>query len=82
MPYDEDKSESYKKDMEEILGYVASLARYDASSAPEIHGGADIMNAFRAYETKPASKDERDGVVRSFPTSEADLNKVLSIMGK
>jgi len=82
LPYDESKAGGYKKDMEEILGYVASLARYDTSNAPEVHGGADILNAFRVDEVRPAAKEERDGVVHSFPIGEAGLNKVLGIMGK
>ncbi len=82
LPYDASKVGGYKKDMEEILGYVASLSRYDTRSAPEIHGGSENINGFRADEVKPASRDERDGVAGSFPSSEAGLNKVLSIMNK
>jgi aspartyl/glutamyl-tRNA(Asn/Gln) amidotransferase C subunit len=82
LPLDEKLIASRQKDMEEILGYVASLSKLDTSSAKEVHGGADFLNAFRVDEMRPASKDERDSVVRSFPTSEADLNKVLGIMEK
>ncbi len=82
LPLDEKLIAVRQKDMEEILGYVASLSKLDTSQAKEVHGGADFLNAFRADEMRPAPKDERDAVVRSFPTSEADLNKVLGIMEK
>lgn len=82
LPLDEKLIASRQKDMEEILGYVASLSKLDTSAAKEVHGGADFLNAFRIDEMQPAAKAERDSVVRSFPTSEADLNKVLGIMEK
>ena len=82
LPLDENLIALRQKDMEEILGYVASLSKLDTSSAKEVHGGVDFLNAFRVDEVKTASKAERDAVVKSFPTSEADLNKVLGIMEK
>jgi len=82
LPLDEDTIATRQKDMEEILGYVASLSKLDTSAAKEVHGGVEFLNAFRSDEVHPASADERDGIVKSFPTSEADLNKVLGIMDK
>jgi aspartyl/glutamyl-tRNA(Asn/Gln) amidotransferase C subunit len=82
LPLDEKLIAMRQKDMEEILGYVASLSKLDTSAAKEVHGGVDFLNAFRADEVKPASADERAGIIKSFPTSEADLNKVLGIMEK
>ena len=82
LPLDEKLIAVRQKDMEEILGYVASLSKLDTSAAKEVHGGVDFLNAFRADEIKPASRGERDAIVRSFPTSEADLNRVLGIMEK
>jgi aspartyl/glutamyl-tRNA(Asn/Gln) amidotransferase C subunit len=82
LPLDEKLIAIRQKDMEEILGYVASLSKLDTSAAKEVHGGVDFLNAFRADEVKPALPDERNGIIRSFPTSEADLNKVLGIMEK
>jgi aspartyl/glutamyl-tRNA(Asn/Gln) amidotransferase C subunit len=82
LPLDEKLIAMRQKDMEEILGYVALLSKLDTSSAKEVHGGVDFLNAFRVDKVKPASSDERNGIIRSFPTSEADLNKVLGIMEK
>jgi aspartyl/glutamyl-tRNA(Asn/Gln) amidotransferase C subunit len=82
LPFDEELVAARRKDMEEILGYVASLSKLDTSTAKEVHGGVSFLNAFRPDEVKPASKAERDGIIKSFPTSEADLNKVLGIMEK
>ena len=82
LPLDENLIITRQKDMEEILGYVASLSKLDTTAAKEVHGGVDFLNAFRVDEAKPASIDERNGVIRSFPKSEADLNKVLGIMDK
>ncbi len=82
LPLDESLIATRQKDLEEILGYVASLSRLDTSQAKEVHGGTDFLNAFRADEFKAAPPAVREAVVRSFPTSEADLNKVLSILGK
>jgi aspartyl/glutamyl-tRNA(Asn/Gln) amidotransferase C subunit len=82
LPLDENLIATRQKDMEEILGYVASLSVLDTSAAKEVHGGVDFLNAFRIDEVKPASSGERDGIIKSFPTSEADLNKVLGIMEK
>jgi aspartyl/glutamyl-tRNA(Asn/Gln) amidotransferase C subunit len=82
LPLDEKLIAMRQKDMEEILGYVASLSKLDTSAAKEVHGGVDFLNAFRVDELKPASAEERAAVIKSFPRSEADLNKVLGIMGK
>lgn len=82
LPYDEARVVSAQKDLEEILGYVASLSRLDTSEVGEVHGGTDQTNAFRADELKPATTAQRDAVIKSFPRSEADLNKVPSILGK
>ena len=82
LPLDENLLSARQKDMEEILGYVASLAKLNTASAKEVHGGVNFLNGFRPDEVKAASAAERDGVIRSFPKSEADLNKVLGIMGK
>jgi aspartyl-tRNA(Asn)/glutamyl-tRNA(Gln) amidotransferase subunit C len=82
LPYDEARSASAQKDMEEILDYVANLSRLDTSSVEEVHGGTDFLNAFRVDEVNPAGKDVRDAIIKSFPKSEADMNKVPSILGK
>ncbi len=82
LPFDEARVASAQKDMEEILGYVANLSRLDTANVSEIHGGTDFTNAFRVDEVKPATAAERAAVIKSFPKSEADLNKVPSILGK
>lgn len=82
LPIDEARTASAQKDMEDILGYVASLGRLDVSDAQEVHGGADFLNAFRPDETVPAAAQVRAAVVASFPKSEADLNKVPPILTK
>jgi aspartyl/glutamyl-tRNA(Asn/Gln) amidotransferase C subunit len=82
LPFDEKRVVSALKDMEEILGYVGILSRADASSIAEVHGGTDFLNALRADECVPADAKVRDGVVRSFPRNEADLNRVPPILGK
>jgi len=82
LPLAEELIASRQKDMEEILGYVASLAKLDTAAAKEVHGGVDFLNAFRSDEVRTAAPDERNGIIRSFPRSEADLNKVPGIMGK
>jgi aspartyl-tRNA(Asn)/glutamyl-tRNA(Gln) amidotransferase subunit C len=82
LPFDDARAASAQKDMEEILGYVANLSRLDTSAVEEVHGGTDFLNAFRVDEVKPATAAERDAVIKSFPKSEADMNKVPSILGK
>lgn len=82
LPFDEARVASAQKDMEEILGYVANLSRLDTSKVSEVHGGTDFTNAFRVDAVKPATAAERDAVIKSFPKSEADMNKVPSILGK
>ena len=82
LPLSDEMVSARQKDLEEILGYVASLGRLDTSSAKEVHGGTDFLNSFRKDESLPESAEIRANVIRSFPTSEADLNKVLSILGK
>jgi aspartyl-tRNA(Asn)/glutamyl-tRNA(Gln) amidotransferase subunit C len=82
LSFDEARVTSAQKDMEEILGYVANLSRLDTSAASEVHGGTDFTNAFRVDEVKPATSAERDAVIKSFPRSEAEMNKVPSILGK
>jgi aspartyl/glutamyl-tRNA(Asn/Gln) amidotransferase C subunit len=82
LPMDEKVFAERSKDLEEILGYVASLSRLDTSSAKEVHGGTDFLNALREDVCVPSEQDIRDAVVRSFPTPEADMNKVPSILGK
>jgi aspartyl/glutamyl-tRNA(Asn/Gln) amidotransferase C subunit len=82
LPYEAERALAAQKDLSEILGYVANLSRADVSGVEEVHGGTDFLNAFRRDEAIPAAKEIRDATVRSFPRSEADLNKVPSILGK
>lgn len=82
LPLDEKILSERQNDLEEILGYVASLSKLDTSSAKEVHGGTDFLNALREDACVPAAPENRDAVVHSFPTNEADLNKVPSILGK
>jgi aspartyl/glutamyl-tRNA(Asn/Gln) amidotransferase C subunit len=82
LPFDEARVVSAQKDMEDILGYVASLGRLDTSGTEEVHGGADFLNAFRPDEAIPASSEDLSRVTESFPRNEAGLNKVPSILSK
>ena len=82
LPFDEKKAASYKKDLEEILGYVAKLSNLNTATAAEVHGGTDFVNAFRPDQNELTSKETRDRLVELFPRSDADLNKVPPILDR
>ena len=82
LPLDEKLIATRQKDMEEIIGLCCFALKTRYLVRKEVHGGVDFLNAFRIDMVRPASKDERDAIIGSFPTSEADLNKVLGIMEK
>jgi aspartyl/glutamyl-tRNA(Asn/Gln) amidotransferase C subunit len=82
LPYDAGKVEAYQKDLDEILGYVAKLSHLDTAQAGEVHGGVDFLNAWRPDQSAAAELETRDRLVKLFPRSEADLNKVPPILDR
>lgn len=82
LPLDRDALKTRQKDMVEILGYVAKLAEIDLKDVVPASGGTDMVNSLRP-DTQDASSDALMQALRhSFPTEEAQMAKVPSVLSK